>query len=165
MLRKTTTYHLKPKRGFTLIELLIAMAILAILSTIGFGNFQTARIKARDAKRKTDLAAVAKALEAYVNDHRTYPLADTSGQIVGCGAVAAACSWGSRFSDGTSTYMAALPADSGGYTYRYASNGTTYTLYAYLENTEDASVIPNPDQNILCAATKPCNYKITSSNQ
>lgn len=156
-----TTYNLKPKRGFTLIELLIAMAILAILSTIGFGNFQTARIKARDAKRKTDLAAVAKALEAYVNDHRTYPLADSNGLIIGCGAVAAACSWGTSFTDGTSTYMAKLPEDVGGYSYRYSSNGTTYTLYAYLENTEDASVTANP--GITCG-TKDCNYKITSSN-
>ena len=60
MFLKPKTYNLKPKLGFALIELLIAMAILAILSTIGFGNFQTARVKARDAKRKTDLAAVAK---------------------------------------------------------------------------------------------------------
>lgn len=162
MFLKPKIYHLKPKRGFTLIELLIAMAILAILSTIGFGNFQTARVKARDAKRKTDLAAVAKALEAYVNDHRSYPLSDSNGQIVGCGAVATACSWGSSFTDGTSTYMAALPADVGGYTYRYSSNGTAYTLYAYLENTLDASVTNNP--GITCG-TKDCNYKITSSNQ
>lgn len=157
-LLKPKTCNLKPKKGFTLIELLIAMAILAILSTIGFGNFQTARIKARDAKRKADLTAVTKALEAYQNDHRTYPRG-VNGQIMGC-AGASACSWGSSFSDGTSTYMATLPSDTNQYVYE-SSDGSSYTLYAYLENAEDSSLIENLSQT---CGSKPCNYKITSNN-
>lgn len=50
-------------KGFTLIELLVAMAIVAILSTIGlvvYGNFQQ---RARDAKRANELGAIGSALE------------------------------------------------------------------------------------------------------
>ena len=49
--------------GFTLIELLVVIAIIAVLSTIGFAVFSGVQKGARDAKRRSDIDAIAKALE------------------------------------------------------------------------------------------------------
>ncbi len=134
------------KRGFTLVELLVVIAILAILSTLGVTNFQSARIKARDLARKSDLQTIAKSLEAYVNDHKEYPITDLS--------------WGSAFTDGQTIYVSKLP-DNITQEYFYESNGKTYTLYTHLENTQDSSVFTPAFDG--CGST--CNYKLMSTNQ
>lgn len=139
-------------KGFTLIELLIVIAILGILSTIGLNNFMSARIKARDLSKKADLQSVAKSLEAYANDHRSYPLTG-------------ALSWGNAFIDPavpTTIYVAKLPGNTTSPEYFYISDGTTYTLYTNLENREDTNILATPE---TCATNKTCNYKIKSSNQ
>ncbi len=147
-----------PKRGFTLIELLISMAILGILATIGFGNFQSARLKAADAKKKSDLTTIAKSLEAYVNDHRSYPLS-SNGKIV-CAPPNTVCDWGAPFTDGTTIYAATLPSPTTAYVYE--SSGDSYTLYTRLENENDPAVTTF-DPAVACGAVD-CNYKLTSSN-
>ena len=53
--------------GFTLIELLVVIAIMAILSTTGFAVYNNAQGRARDARRKADIDAIAKAYEAHYN--------------------------------------------------------------------------------------------------
>ncbi len=146
------------RKGFTLVELLVVIAILAILSTLGVSNFRTARIKARDLGRKSDLQAIAKSLEAYVNDHRAYPTSTLDGEI-GC---TPACPWGSAMTDGQSTYMPSLPEDAvSTLSYRYVSTGTSYSLYAHLENPDDRDIESGLGVN---CGNLVCNYKITSSN-
>jgi len=51
-----------------LIELLVVIAILAVLSTIGFAVFQGVQPGARDAKRKADIDAIAKAMEVHFGE-------------------------------------------------------------------------------------------------
>lgn len=58
---------LKKIRGFTLIELMVAIAIVAVLATIGFSLLQTAQAQARDARRKGDIDAIATVLENKFN--------------------------------------------------------------------------------------------------
>lgn len=154
--------HSKTLLGFTLVELLIAMAILAVLSTLGLSNFQSARIKARDLSRKSDLQTIAKSLEAYVNDYRTYPLSN-NGKII-CKTGDVVCDWGSAFTDDNGTvYAATLPEDQSGATYYYESTGTSYILYTHLENDNDPSIDSSITQT--CGSTTyVCNYKIQSSN-
>lgn len=151
------------KPGFTLIELLIVMVIIGILATIGLVNFGSARLKARDAKRKSDLATIAKSLEAYANDHSGYP-PSSAGAII-CIPPSGTCAFGSPFADANNTlYAAKLPEDSSSPNrlYYYTSTGTTYTLLAALENAND----PALDNSLVqqCGSGITCNYKVSSSN-
>ncbi len=152
--------------AFTLIELLIVIAILGILATIGIISFTSSQAKGRDAKRKTHLSQIAQALELYYNDKGKYPNVDASGNIRGCGTDAVnTCTWGASAFSNTTTgtiYMTELPTDPSSYRYYYigTSSGTTYKLYAYLENSKDQSII---ETDYSCGSVN-CNYGISSAN-
>lgn len=63
-----------PKRkGFTLIELMVAIAIVAIISSIGYISYASAQVTGRDSRRKQDLRSIASALEIYKQQIRHYP--------------------------------------------------------------------------------------------
>lgn len=151
----------KKHRGFTLIELLVVMTIMGILMAIGFGVYGSVQSKARDARRKQDLASISKALEAYLNDNGSYPAALTFGSSL------------AHPTKSTVIYMAQVPTDPGATTYLYLPFGVgkSYRLHARLENTQDSAVPKD-------AAGKPgiyrqvgsnscggsgCNYRVTSS--
>lgn len=166
---------LKPTVGFTLIELLIVITIIGILVTIGLGSFASTQMKARDAKRKNDLESIARALELYYNDCGSYPVS-SSGSIVGCGGTgscatsAVSCSWGGAFTRNNVQYMLELPDDPSG-DYFYVSSGTSYQLYARLENISDGAVphsgtTARAYQNTTCRSgtLDKCNYGTRSSN-
>lgn len=59
---------LSNKRGFTLVELLVVIVILAILGTVGMTVYSSVQKNVRDAKRKADISAIAKAYEVTYND-------------------------------------------------------------------------------------------------
>src|SRR5215213_10326832 len=59
--------------AFTLVELLTAMAVLAILMTIGIGAVRGARERANIARARSDLAALATALEEFKRLYGDYP--------------------------------------------------------------------------------------------
>src|SRR3989344_7113892 len=65
------------RRGFTLIELLVVIAIIGILSAVVLASLNDARLKARDAKRISDIKQLQLALELYYDANSTYP-ADTA---------------------------------------------------------------------------------------
>ncbi|MGI6456298.1 MAG: type IV pilin protein [bacterium] len=58
--------------GFTLIELLIVVAIIGILAAIAVPNFLNAQIRAKIARSKSDLKALAMAQEQYFLDNNVY---------------------------------------------------------------------------------------------
>lgn len=124
------------KKGFTLIELLVVVAIIGLLATLAVVALNTARAKARDSKRVSDVKQIQTALALYFTDNSSYP---TTANFVTGGAI------------GTSSviYMSKIPAapspsndgscPAGITDYVYSSDGTnTYTLsYCLGSNTGD----------------------------
>jgi prepilin-type N-terminal cleavage/methylation domain-containing protein len=74
----------KRQLGFTLIELLVVIAIIGLLASVILIATTNARIKARDAKRISDIDVIAKGLELYFNLCASYPQlpAATTGLIL-----------------------------------------------------------------------------------
>lgn len=70
---------MKTKKGFTLVELLVVIAIIGLLATIAFISLGSARSKARDAKRVSDVRQVMAALELYYGTNNGYPDDNTAG--------------------------------------------------------------------------------------
>lgn len=61
------------KKGFTLIELLVVITIIGILSTMVLVSLGGARIKARDARRESDIRQIVLAMELAYSDDEIYP--------------------------------------------------------------------------------------------
>jgi type II secretion system protein G len=134
----------KKNQGFTLLELLVVISILGILTALLLVNFQSARVRSRDAARKTDLNQIKNALQIYYADYQQFP-DDSSGQIAGCGSNGTtACPWDRPFADGSTTYMNVLPLDplnSGSHVYTYNRTSLdSYVLYTQLENASDQDI-------------------------
>lgn len=163
--------------GFTLIEILVVMVIIGILAALSIGGFQSSQLKARDAKRKSDLKQITNALEFYRSDRGQYPESD-GGQIVGCGDIdnPVACTWGEPWLDENGTlYMSELPADPrSNLAFAYVSDaeGSYYQVFARLENTLDYSIaklevdgaeVPG-NYGVQCGSGAMCNYGLASPN-
>lgn len=134
------------RNGFTLIELLVVIFIIGILAGVLFPNFVGSRQRARDSRRKHDLAEIKTALRLYYNDHQSYPPSVPFGS-----------SWGD--------YMQTVPQDptydpdsgTGGYNYCVSDDGEGFVLCAQLENKADSSITqsqarcnPDPEDPIIC---------------
>jgi len=154
------------KTGFTLIELLVVMAILSILSLVGFGQYQTSQKKARDAQRKADLSNIARAFSMYYNDHQEYPLA-VNGLISIDGSVG--LNWDDSFEDDNSIYMKKLPKDPvSNFDYCYYrpdDDGNVYSLFSKIENSYDSDYRKdcNEGECYVCNLTN-YDYVYLSSN-
>jgi general secretion pathway protein G len=66
----------RPK-GFTIVELLIVIVVIAILATISVVAYNGVQGRARDSKRKSDLASIVKLLELYQADNGGYPICNS----------------------------------------------------------------------------------------
>lgn len=131
------------KNGFTLIELLVVIAIIGVLSALLMANFVGVRQRARDAQRKSDLRQIQSALELYRSDNGSYPTYSSS--TLPCGTKSSMYAGNPGIfpnspPNNTSVYMQSIPCDplSGSTGYYYSSTGTTYSLTACLENSNDS---------------------------
>ena len=117
------------KQGFTLIELLVAIAIFAIISTVGLSSFTGAQKRSRDVRRQSDLNQYRVALENYASvSGGGYP---ASGDIFSASGPLA-------------NYLTGFPVDprptaGTGYNYYYRANATgiVWLLQACMEGGTD----------------------------
>ena len=122
------------KKGFTLIELLVVIAIIGLLSTLAVVALGSARTKARDSKRLSDIKQVQTALELYYTDQNAYP--SQQGIVLGSATTTclnAAGGFTDAASCGSSPYMGLVPSDPGSFEYRYTSTGTRFLITGTLE--------------------------------
>lgn len=131
----------KNEKGFTLIELLVVIAIIGLLASVVLLALNSARAKSRDAKRLADVRQLASALELYFNDVSAYPsIGYQTAAVFGSGNTSAYNPSG-QIVQLTPTYIGLIPTaptppdnTSGSActastnSYRYESNGSTYTL-------------------------------------
>ena len=125
---------MKTQKGFTLIELLVVISIIGLLASVVLVSLQSARKKARTAKRVSDMRQIQTALELYYNDNGSYPNPSPSGNWRSeCSA------WGGYTSDQVitglvPTYLQKFPSDpsmdkaNSTSCYLYATNGADYKL-------------------------------------
>lgn len=60
-------------RGFTLIELLVVISIISLLASVVLASLNSARAKARDARRIADFKQIQTALAFYFDKYGKYP--------------------------------------------------------------------------------------------
>jgi len=97
---------MKNKKGFTLIELLVVVAIMGLLAALAVVALNTARARARDARRVSDIKQIQTALELYYMDNYKYP-ADLTPTTIEDLCLSSATDFANPCS-GT-TYMGAVP--------------------------------------------------------
>lgn len=68
--------------GFTLVELLVLVAVIGILAAIVLVALNSARVRARDARRQSDLTSIQSALELYNDANNGYPEHDCNANTV-----------------------------------------------------------------------------------
>lgn len=133
------------RKGFTLIELLVVIAIIGLLSTLAVVSLNSARGKARDAKRVSDVKQLSMIIEMENIDssdgYNIFPEGcDEAGELtINCGTDFGGEDW-TNFADpsGEDGCINTVPAICA-YTMGFNSNAEDYEICFYLE--EGISVI------------------------
>ena len=139
----------RQQSGFTLIELIVVVAIIATIASVVIASVGTAKAKARDTQRRTNLSQIQVALELYRNEHGSF-------QVVGSGSGGGGM--GYLAYEGGGGYTTAVtrvlfnegflaqpiiedPLQSPGYMIFVCNGGQSYALSATLEYPDRKSVV------------------------
>lgn len=119
-------------------ELLIVIVVIAVLATIAIVAFRGVQERARDSQRKSEMAAVAKALELYYIDNGRFPAGSGSTVINSAWSTTADGSWANLLT-ALQPYMKTLPQDPistpGSSVISSSSTGTNYAYFANTSGT------------------------------
>jgi len=154
--------NFKSQKGFTLIELLVVIAIIGVLASVVLASLNTARSKARDAQRLSDIKQLVNAIEMYYNDNGSYPTCSSGQWDCSSSTIMATLQV-------TPTYISSISKDplniSGQYEYYYGlgkqptgintfsspNNNQHYVIAARLENSSNPifTLFSNTNLNYL----------------
>ena len=136
------------KKGFTLIELLVVIAIIGILSGVVLASLNTARQRARDSQRISDLRQYVIALELYFEANNTY--VDNPGSETVTVALTGPLA----------PYLPVLPIEPlvGAQTYQYNGSANDFCIGVDLEN-----VAPPKNNKPACLAAGTSPIKLTGT--
>lgn len=143
------------KNGFTLIELLVVISIIGLLASVVMASVNSARVKARDAKRKAEMREFTQGFEFYYDSYGRYPPYRASSS---CGGnrgdwATSMCSNSNWLTTDNNflSFLPVIPRDPVNrignddtpwwfaltYTYGVSADGQQYDLLTNLENTGD----------------------------
>ena len=147
------------EKGFTLIELLVVIAIIGILSSVVLASMNTARKKARDARRQADLKSLQLALESFYDSNSNYPVAATEVDVTTANTELA-----KLVTQGTITVLPDDPASTKNYRYKTDATGSEYCVGAALEGTvptpADTCPTTKASGDTAGGSTNPVNWKV-----
>ncbi len=141
-------------RGFTLIELLVVISIIGLLASVVLASLNSARAKARDARRISDMTQLSRALELYYHANGQYPPDPIGTQVINMAVDLA-------------PYISPIPTDptktgASGYRYRQSNvNGRqSYSMLVGLEKNGTAwcSISTNPWHTGWNGTVTPANF-------
>ena len=167
--------RIKTKKGFTLVELLVVIAIMGILTVIAVSQFQTAKRKANDVARKSDINSVNKALQMYYADYGEFP-PQTPGEDDPVSVdLNILMELGQEFKDNSLpayTYMKVMPTEKNSamppYCYVVTADRKKFIVLTGLENEGDSDYNRlnggNPYIFTVCGAANEYNFALMSPN-
>lgn len=144
----------RSRRGFTLIELLVVVSIIGLLTSVVLASLNSARVKARDARRISDMTQLSRALELYYHANGQYPPSPTGTQVINMAVDLA-------------PYISPIPTDptkTGSSGYRYIQSNVngrqSYTMLVGLEKNGTAwcSISTSPGHTSWNGTVIPANY-------
>ncbi|MBI3442189.1 MAG: type II secretion system protein [Candidatus Sungbacteria bacterium] len=151
------------KKGFTLIELLVVISIISLLASIVLASLNSARVKARDVRRKADLRQLELAIQFYYDTAGTFPPSVTTGVDNMHSITEGGVNWPVAFRNELAPYLSPLPFDPIHPSRLYGAermNGRApdakcngqFVLWMYLENSSD------PDWGKFSCGWAPLHY-------
>jgi len=134
---------IKKQKGFTLVELLVVIAIIGILAALVLVALGSARQKARDAARESDVRQMGLAMEMAYDDDAAYPNTN-------------AYTTAAAIASNTSTYLDSIPADPQAAAYAWTENALVLQTFCVSGNLEGGDFFACDENGCGDSATADC---------
>ena len=123
-------------QGFTLIELLVVIAIIGILSSVVMASLNSARMKARDARKQADFKSITLALNLFYDAYGRMP----NNYHPCCGAIEGETYYDQSMQELVSAgFLSAIPKSPGGGLYAYYNYGPDNPIGAIMVTALEAA--------------------------